>query len=94
MNTTTESEKNASAPEVPQPKTPAKKAVAKTLPREAKAVSTFTAPTPVAACSSREPPAGSLPRLPLHPTHAILDRRVLPSFDEPLRNCDGSRISA
>jgi hypothetical protein len=30
MNTTTESEKNASAPEVPQPKTPAKKAVGKT----------------------------------------------------------------
>ncbi len=38
--------------------------------------------------------AGSLPRLPLHQPHALLDRRRLARLDEPLRSHDGSLISA
>ena len=39
------------------------------------------------------PPAGSFPRLLLHHTHAILDRRRCAGFAEPLRFRDGSLIS-
>lgn len=51
---------------------------------------TLSAP-PVAACHHQR---AHFPWLLLHHPHAVLDRRVLPSFDEPLRFRDGSLISA
>src|ERR1022692_2823187 len=48
--------------------------------------------TPVAACPSREPPAGSFPGLLLHHPRAVLDRRRLPSVNPALRLCYRLRI--